>query len=144
MTDGILRRKAEAAFRAVSLMKSPKAKKAGGVLRVLSSSLYESLRIIHAKNTSKRMKKLWSSDEFRTKMSMSQPKELRSERAKKGRTLAVIEDHRQKIIGRKHSAETKQKMREARIERFKDPEYRAKCVQGLAKGLEVTRSKMKS
>ena len=143
MTEGILKRKAEAAFRAVAIMKSPQAKAAGGSLRVLSATTYEMLRIAHAENASKRMTELWASQEFRAKMSTSQPKELRSQRAKAGRTAEVIEAHRQKLLGRKHSEETKQKMREARIERFKDPEYRAKCVEGLAKGLEVTRSKMK-
>lgn len=144
MTEGQLRQKAEAGFRAVALMKSPQANAAGGTLRILNATMYETLRIAHAENTSKRMNELWASSEFRAKMSTCQPKELRSQRAKASRTAEVVEAHRQKILGRKHSEETKQKMRIARLERFKDPAYRAKCVAGLAKGLEMTRSKMRT
>jgi hypothetical protein len=142
MTEGIFKKKAMAAFRAVALMKSPQAQSAGGQLCFVSSSMYEMLRIAHAENTSRRMKKLWASPEFRAKMSTSQPKELRSQRAKKSRTPEVIEAHRLKITGIKKTEEAKAKMSKARSKRLaEDPEYKAKAVAGLAKGLEVARAR---
>lgn len=140
MTVGKMRQKAEAAFRAVAIMKNPKA---GKTLKILSAKEYEKLRKAHAQRSSERMKELWASPEFRAKMSVSQPKELRSKRAKAGKTAKSIEAQRKALTGRKHSEETKAKMREARLKRFAtDPDYRSRCKIGLAKGLEVTRARM--
>lgn len=141
MTAGIYRRKAEAAFRAIAIMKNPKA---GKSFITISPTLYEEIRSKHAIRSKKHMTDLWATEEFRTKMSTCRTFEERSISAKKGKTAEGIERHRQSLLGRKHLEETKMKMRIKRTNRFKtDPVYREQILASLQRGLATTKLKAK-
>lgn len=115
-----------AALRSMALMRMP------GRDFVVTSRMYEQLRVHHAERTSTLAKERWKSPEFRAKQRAAYPTEKRREAALKGRTPEVIEKHRAAMRGRKHSAETRQKMREARLRRYaEDPDYKARVLKAL-------------
>lgn len=117
-----------AALRSMALMRTP-----GRDFRV-TSRLYEQLKFQHANRTSELARARWKSPEFRAKQAAAYPTEKRREAALKGRTPEVIEKHRTAMKGRKHSDETKQKMREARLRRYaEDPDYKERVLKALNK-----------
>jgi len=115
-----------AALRSMAMMRIP-----GRDFNV-TSRLYEDMRVKHAARTSKLAKLRWQDPEYRAKQAAAYPTEKRREAALKGCRPDVVEKKRQALIGRKHSEETKQKMRDARIKRFaEDPDYKAKVLKAL-------------
>lgn len=99
---------------------------------IVTSRLYEELRTRHAERTSKLSKLRWQDPEYRAKQAAAYPTEKRREAALKGCRPDVVQKKRQALIGRKHSEETKQKMRGARLKRYaEDPDYKARVLKAL-------------
>lgn len=153
MINGPFKYKAKQAFICMCLMKSTtnpkeKIKLKSWEYEYVKKNISLSRKIALAdpvvrEKMSKSTKAAWADPIIREKISKSVPTEVRSTRAKLGRTEEVIELHRRQMIGRKHTAETKEKMAIARRKKFEDPAYRAFISDVFKKGLITIRKKAK-